>query len=159
MCTCERGVYDMAQCLDLGIFKSAFSLWLQIEFEIEPLTIPDKSFGGRCSYQGCCEQSQVAESGMVPVCRNGHVMHSNCFVADLADKMSFKDRSYICYQCDDRSLDILYRSIVCNSNFENVFPMALTQAGASVFSVVQAIAVGNSEYTQFARSKKTKIKK
>jgi hypothetical protein len=144
----------MSQCLDLDAFKPAFSLWMQVEFEMTPLAVPDGTTSGKCCYQGCCEPEQFGQSGMVTVCGNGHVMHPNCFVADLGDKMKFRNKVYICYQCDDRSLDVLYRSLLCNSNFENVFPMALTSAGASVFSVVQALAVGNEEYTRFYVSKK-----
>ena len=150
----EREVCDMSQCLELGVYKPAFSLWMQTEFEVSPLVIPDSKVGGKCCYQGCCEMDPTSESGMVTVCKNGHLMHPKCFLEDLADKMSFRDRFYMCYQCDDRSLDFLYRSILCNANFENVFPMALTAAGASVFASVQAIAVGNEEYNRFLAARK-----
>lgn len=142
--------YDMAQCLDLQDYLPALSIWFSeagsdCAKQVQSHSDQDK----RCCYPGCCIPQNLPASALIRICNGGHVMHPECFRIDLEEKLKFSGHSYICYQCDDKTLDTLYRAIVNNANLRIVFPVGLTQAGASHFSAVQAVAVGDQEYTTF----------
>jgi len=155
--------YNLAQILDLGEYKPAIGIWFNhcdtVDGNVpDPFETPTPSTQPppvsadrrRCCYPGCCFDAKNDGGPLIQVCAENHAMHAECFYTDLTEKLKFPEGSYICYQCDDKTLDTLYRALVHNANLRSVFPIGLTQAGASSFAAVQAVAVGSEEYAAAA---------
>lgn len=122
----ETNLYDAYHLMDRGDIMIAVRIWLRFdplekERKAEEIAaaeaVVSKEYAGtetakRCCYAGC---SILDESvGRIAVCQNRHQMHPVCFYSDLRDKLRFPPAEYMCYECDDKSVDVLYRAIVNN---------------------------------------------